>query len=346
MIHGSRRSIISSAGAVRLCLVFAFLMGCSPAEPQPNNTAVGSPEVEASGSTWLESSAVPAAPATAAVMSTRPQPTLSGRIAFDDFDDIFILDLPTGAIARLTHDPAREINPVWSPDGRRIAYRSNRDGHDDIFIMDSGGGHQRNLTATTDRDEWGPTWSPDGEWVAFNQSQAGRRAPLQIRIVHPDGTGGHDLHTAYAEFPDWSPDGRQIAFASMLPGGIGINPDYDIHTVDADGMHERSLERTPAIHEMYPRWSPDGSQIAFMAGPVGRDATSVWVMRADGSSRSQITSGNTALPCWSPDGTLIAFVELGPETDLNVVRPDGTGLIQLGLTQHLATLGFTAWTAR
>jgi Tol biopolymer transport system component len=305
------------------------------------------PSPSSSGASQASNGLTPGSPATtsptlAPLPSVLPQSTLTGRLLFDNFDDIFVLDLPTGSLRRLTSDPGQEINAVWSPDGQKIAYRSNRDGRDDIWLMDADGGNRRNLTHTPDRDEYGATWSPDGKWLAFNASQPGLRGPLQLVVLRPDGTGRHVLRTAYAEFPDWSPNGRQLAFASMLPGGLGLNPDYDIRVVNADGTGEHALGTTPNVHEMYPRWSPDGARLAFMAGPVGVDSTTVWIMRADGAQRKEITSGNSALPGWSPDGRYIAFVRAGEQNELLVVRPDGSGLIELGL-RSLSGLGFPSW---
>jgi TolB protein len=281
----------------------------------------------------LASSAMPRIP---------PQPGLGGRLAFDNLLEIFVLDLATGEITQLTETPGPDQNPVWSPDGRRIAFRTRRDGNDEIYLMDADGSNEVNLTRTDDRDEWGPTWSPDGEWLAFNTSVA-ERTSLRLYVVRPDGTDGHFLGKSFAEFPAWSPDGRRIAFASMRPGQAGINPDYDLRVIDVDGTRERRLTSTSAVMEMFPQWSPDGSRIAFMAGPVGMSVIAVWVMDADGQALERLTKASGAVPSWSPDGRHIVYVEVG--RDVVVINADGTDPVELGLSAlEFAELGFVSWT--
>lgn len=276
------------------------------------------------------------------LVSARPQPNLRGRLAFDNFEDIFVLNLPTGGIVRLTASPAQRMDPVWSPDGRRIGYRSDEDGSDDIWLMNADGTDHVNITKSLDRVEWGPTWSPDGRWLAFNQSTTGQPPLLQIRIVRPDGSDGRSLRTDYAEYPAWSPDGTRIAFASKRPTARGLNPDYDIHVVNVDGTGEMNLTRTPGTYEMAPHWSPDGSSIAFEASPVGTSATSIWRMNPDGGGRRQLAEPWTAWPAWSPDGEHVAFVENdGDIGEIKIMTADRTRVITLGLAA--AGLGFVSW---
>lgn len=310
-----------------------------PADHSRDEKSIGEPASQApspspsqSAPSQTESGALPRIP---------PVPGLRGRLAFDNFLDVFVLDLATGEVDQLTNAPGPDQNPVWSPDGRRIAFRSRRDGNDEIYLMDADGSNQDNLTRSEDQDEWGPTWSPDGEWLAFNASVE-ERASLRLYVVRPDGTDGHFLGTSYAEFPAWSSDGRRIAFASMPPGQAGINPNYDIRIIDVDGTRGRQLTDTPTVMELVPQWSPDGSQIAFMAGPVGMAMTAVWVMQPNGRDRQRLTEGSGAVPAWSPDGSRIVYVEIG--RDVMVMNADGSDPVELGLSRlEFAELGFVSW---
>ncbi|MFH1171883.1 MAG: hypothetical protein V1778_05105 [bacterium] len=74
---------------------------------------------------------------------------------------------------QLTDSPADEVEPAWSPDGRRIAYQSGADGCQDVWIMNADGSHQRQLTHFPGRDRH-PTWSPDGRRIAFVSERSGR----------------------------------------------------------------------------------------------------------------------------------------------------------------------------
>jgi TolB protein len=124
----------------------------------------------------------------------------------------------------------------------------------------------------------------------------------------------------------------------MRPGSIGLNPDYDLKVVDADGSHERALTKTPTFMETNPEWSPDGTRLVFRRGPVGRQGAQVWSIAADGTHLMQLTEIGGFGPAWSPDGERIVFVE--PAVDAHVMNPDGSGIIDLGLG---ATVGFVSW---
>ena len=73
---------------------------------------------------------------------------------------------------RLTNNPAMDCWPVWSPDGKRIAFTSNRDGNYEIYVMNADGSGQRNLTSNRAQDNYA-TWSPDGKRIAFISNRGG-----------------------------------------------------------------------------------------------------------------------------------------------------------------------------
>ena len=88
--------------------------------------------------------------------------SLYGRIAFDNFDDVWTIDADGTDLTRLTHSPAFEFDPSWSPDGTQIAYRSDRGDESEIWVMNADGTGQRRLTAGLS-----PAWSPDGSSIAY-----------------------------------------------------------------------------------------------------------------------------------------------------------------------------------
>ena len=75
-------------------------------------------------------------------------------------------------VRRLTHHPAMDYWPVWSPDGKRIAFTTNSDGNYEIYLMNADGSGARNLTCHPAQDNY-PTWSPDGTKIAFISNRAG-----------------------------------------------------------------------------------------------------------------------------------------------------------------------------
>ena len=94
------------------------------------------------------------------------------------------------------------------PDGRRIAFDSQRDGNREIYVMDADGSGVARLTHNGD-DDLTPSWSPDGRRIAF---ASGGRARLDIYVMNADGSGATRLTDNDGGTPAWSPDGRRIAF--------------------------------------------------------------------------------------------------------------------------------------
>jgi Tol biopolymer transport system component/DNA-binding winged helix-turn-helix (wHTH) protein len=210
----------------------------------------------------------------------------------------------TGNAHRLTDAPATDKDPVWSPDGSRIAFASNRDGTYELYVMRADGSHAERLTRNDDNDER-PTWSPDGTTLAFMREHAGVHdiytldlATRREQLLTP-GPGSDSE-------PAWSPDGTRIAFNSARSG------DFEIYVMQADGSRQVDITGDPA-RDTYPAWSPDGREIVFASNrstPHFAD-NDLFITAADGTSparRLTRTPAWDAFPAWSRDGRGIAFV--------------------------------------
>ena len=198
---------------------------------------------------------------------------------------------------RLTLNGASYVAPVWSPDGRRIAFVSRRDGEFEIYVMNADGSRQQRLTHHAVPSYSDLVWSPDGRMIAFESK-------LQVYVVKADGSGERQLtRNGVRDFaPDWSPDGRKIAFergrrphspCSWCPGLWG----YDVYVMNADGSGQQRLAQGAS----QPRWSPDGRKIAFVSQRDG--SPDIYVMNADGSRLRNLTHGagrRESQPVWSP----------------------------------------------
>jgi len=231
----------------------------------------------------------------------------SGRIAFDNWDDVWTIDADGTHLTRLTHAPGHEFDPSWSPDGTRIAFRSERSGEPEIWVMNADGAGQRRLATGLS-----PAWSPDGSLIAFSGMKG-------LSVIRPDGTGLRVLpHTEGGEYPSWSPDGTRIAFNSNLTG------DHVMYIAQADGSKVTDLSSVGEGWQV--DWSPDGRSILFTSHRDHPDNyTDVYVMRPDGSSIRRLTNRGGYAPAWSPDGQHIAF----SAPALFVMNPDGTGATRL-----------------
>jgi Tol biopolymer transport system component len=246
---------------------------------------------------------------------------LSGLIAFDNHDDVWTMQADGADLTRLTHSPGPDFDPSWSPDGARIAFRSERSGEPEIWVMNADGTGQRRLAAGLS-----PAWSPDGSLIAFS-GRAG------LSMIRPDGAGLRVLpHSEGGEYPSWSPDGSRIAFNSNLTG------DHIMYIARADGSKVVDLSRAGEGWQV--DWSPDGRSILFTSHRDHPDNyTDVYAMRPNGSAVRRLTHDGAYTPAWSPDGDNIVFSAPG----LFIMDPDGSDVRAL----HTPGVGETSlpdWT--
>lgn len=242
---------------------------------------------------------------------------------------------------RLTAGSGQERTPALSPDGRRLAFASNRGGFWDLYLMDLTSGEIEQLTDTPEYDA-SPTFSPDGQWLAYESyiSTEDGSANLEIFIL-PLAEGGAPIQLTDhpgADFgPAWSPGGRQIAFVSDRSG------DLEIWLADLDQVDERfiNLSRNDATADTHPAWSPDGARLAWAAAPADGIATiTVW----DGASRYQ--AGTGSWPVWSPDGSAILTALVTPNRSYLTAYDAGTGALLLPPVETRGSLTGLTWGPR
>ena len=249
-----------------------------------------------------------------------PDTSLSGRIVFDNHEDVWSINADGTNLTRLTRSPWPEFDATWSPDGTQIAFRSERGGDPEIWLMNADGSGRHRLTRGLS-----PAWSPDGSKIAYASPgdilcPPGRGLRCSgLSIMNADGSGQHRVpNTDGGEYPTWSPDGERIAFNSNLSG------DHVMYIVHIDGSHVVDLSGVGEGWQV--DWSPDGRSILFTSE---RDHpnhyTDIYVMRPDGSGVQRLTDARAYTPAWSPDGSRIVFSAPG----LFVMRADGSGITSL-----------------
>src|SRR5258705_1010266 len=182
----------------------------------------------------------------------------------------------------------------------RIAFVSDRDGNNEIYVMNADGSGVTRLTDTPAADG-DPAWSPDGTRLAFTSTRDGNS---EIYVMNADGSGVTRLTSDPNRdgHPAWC--GTRIAFQSdrYLP------PFYDIYVMNDDGTGPTRLTITNASSDEYPAWSPSCSRIAY-SYDANSSTASINAMNADGSGNHTVISGagQNNSPAWSPDGTRLAF---------------------------------------
>jgi TolB protein len=200
---------------------------------------------------------------------------------------------------------AADSEPAWSPDGTHILFTRNNfiSGYQfrsSLWLMNADGSDQHRVVT----DGFAGKWSPDGTRLIYSSNKTGNHELYTSSI---DGTDEQRLtDTADDEsYPAWSPDGKQIAFSVSTgewnaPESLGT---YEIYVMNSDGTDKRQLTDNDA-YDGNPRWSPDGSLIAFSSDRAGPEHFDVYVMDADGANIRQVTHtppGARAInPIWRP----------------------------------------------
>jgi TolB protein len=209
--------------------------------------------------------------------------------------------------------PSREGAPGWSPDGRRVVYTAEIDGHADLFVMNADGTNANPLVETAGVDEGAPAFAPDGRHIAFDRTTGGN---ADIWVCDAAGELPRQLTADPARdlAPAWSPDSRRIAFISDR----FARPAFDVLVMNADGSHVERL--TTKDSNWSPQFSPDGARLAFHA------ASAIRIFDFATRTLTPLTagSGNGMSPTWSPDGRRLAFVtSRNGRMEIFVMNADG-----------------------
>lgn len=259
---------------------------------------------------------------------TPTPPELPGTLLIDSdrqagYPQIYLIsNLRQGDATRLTNSAGVDAQPAWSPQGGHIAFTSNRDSNNEIYIMDSNGANVKNLT-NNPADDGDPAWSPDGQWVSFTSNRDGND---EIYIMRLDGSQLINLSTNPADDrePYWGRTGGLFGNKEVIVFVTNRDGDREVYMMDINGQYQINLSNNPA-NDYAPAINQGGGRIAFTSDRDGNQE--IYLMDMDGSNQTNLTqaAANDMHPSWSPDGLWVAYqTDVDGNFEIYVIKTNGS----------------------
>lgn len=236
------------------------------------------------------------------------------QIAFSYQGDIWNVPAAGGRAVRLTSHLARDVQPVYSPDGKTIAFASNRYGNYDLFVMPAEGGPPRRLTYHSG-NEFPNSFTPDGQWVLYYGSAYGASDIYKVRV-----SGGEPVRLTWDEyereyFGNVSPDGQWIVYNHNGAPGLwrrrgyegSNNADVWIARFTTPVSEPKRITTNPG-QDFSPMFSRDGKRIYYVSDRKGK--VNLWSMDTSGGAQKQLTFHETdgaRIPSYAPKADRIAY---------------------------------------
>ena len=235
----------------------------------------------------------------------KPAPENPNQIVFSSDRDglgiqLYTMNQDGSDVLPITNNAGDNDEAKWSPDWKKIAFRSSKDGNDEVYIMNVDGSGEIRLTNDPAYDG-GPDWSPDGKQIVFSSDRTGEYGLYTINL---DGSELHQIGNFKGFMPSWSPDGKKIAFSDG----------QDIFVINIDGTGLTNLTNA-RLRDYAPEWSPDGTQIGFVGDVRGKD---VFVIPSNGGEITRLTNSTSdqccyGSPSWRGDGKVLVYSDwVGP----------------------------------
>ncbi len=202
---------------------------------------------------------------------------------------------------RLTNGPWNDTSPALSPDGKTLAFASDRNEYWDIYLLNLTNGQVNRLTDSPAYDS-SPSWSPDGQWIVFDSYQDDNLEIIVASTVNVGQTVRLTENPAQDQHPAWAPGGRQIVFSSNRSG------DFEIWSANLDTPGEsrfQNISQSKNSHETHPVWSLDGSRLAWDSASADQSQTIyIWDSASPQTPAQPIGIGSQ--PAWNQAGDQVA----------------------------------------
>jgi tricorn protease len=177
------------------------------------------------------------------------------RIVFSVHGEVFTAPVEEGDLRQITDNPARDKDPVYSPDGRWVAFISDRSGREEIYVASPDGAGEPQKVTDLDTLKLGFAWSPNSKEIAFNSSDNKlRKYSLDTKQTAELASSRYGNMTT----PVWSPDGKWLAYSKPDQTRAG-----DIYLIPSAGGEERKVT-FDSYADLGPQFSPDGRKLYFI----------------------------------------------------------------------------------
>ena len=268
-----------------------------------------------------------ASPIAAPVRLARHPDYHGGKVVFSYLGDIWMANEDGSNVHRLTDNLAREVYPRFSPDGRSIAFSSNRYGNNDVYVIASTGGTPKRLTYHTGADDV-VGWTRDSEQVIFRASRGDGAFPSVATLYQIAAKGGQEqsLNLDWGYWGSYSPDGKSLVFnrhpATWSRRHYRGSYAADLWIADVAAKSYTKLLGDEQYNRYWPMWGADGS-IYFVGDPlpnekslspgsldVRKSVNNIYKIAAKGGVPTQVTrhtDGGLFWPSMSSDGKVIVY---------------------------------------
>ncbi len=215
--------------------------------------------------------------------------------------ELFVMNADGSELTKLTDNPAFDGAPSFSPDVKKFAFTSTRNGNMNVFIFNLEayikGEPTEAIQLTDEGNNYCPAWAPDNSSIVFTSDRDGGFKIYKMNIDGSDEEIFIDLDGAF--YPSWSSDSKKLVFNAKANGT------NEIYSIDATGENIVRLTNN-SVDDQFASWSPDGENIAYSSSD-SITLFDIYTMDKNGESIVKlIASGNSdEFPIWSPDGTQI-----------------------------------------
>jgi len=215
------------------------------------------------------------------------------QIAFSYLGDIWTVSTNGGKALRLTDHEAYDQRPVWSPDGKQLAFTSDRSGNTDVYLISWRGGDVVRLTYHSGSDV-ATGWTPDGKWVVFQSSRTSSSSIFKIKAEGGNAVALFDTYWSWPYDAVIDPTGRHLLFTTGMENRFHWRKGYQgansskVWSLPLDGGKAVEIVSNSS-NSFWPQWSKDGQKIYFVSDRDGKNYN-IWSVNFDGTELEQVSN--------------------------------------------------------